>query len=319
MTAWQSEMDQQYLTFSRLFEFYTTTPIIAEEYHYFGGPIPPRMLDVFRKFGSGDLDLADAAISRLADLNMQLGREYERLIGDAVDHLDDWEGDAATQARSWLRAMSSALGRQRELLEAMIMVHKAQRAVIEKFRADVLKLIDATNRGLQTASDNAEKFNLAVVSAVMGVVGALTAGTGIGLVVAVGAAMISGAASVKSASIDSSSHAQAIVSLVVSGEDLIKAAQEEMAKVEIGFREITKYLTGAELKYVRPDRPLVVTDTGFQPDGFHPQDGYTPQMRDKLPKTDVLPEPPRDADRDSDHGPWGTDEDVYPEQLRSTT
>lgn len=319
MSAWQSEMDKQAENFDKIFEICTET-MLDQEYSHFGGPIRPRMADMFRKFASGDLELADAAITRLADTNMQLGRDYTKLLGDAQDYLDDWEGAAATDARSWMRGMDSALARQRELVDALIMVHKAKRAVIEKFRADILQLIDATNKGMKAAGEQQEEVGWAIVSAVAGVVAACTAPLGVGLVVAIGASMIAGGASIAAASVGGENQAQVMVAMVVNGEDLIKLTKEEMAKVEKGFTEVTKYLTGSELKYVRPDRPDVVTDGDFRPDDFHPEDGYTPQVRDKLPKTDVLPEPPKKPDRDSDHGPWGPDEeDRYPEQIRSAT
>ncbi|MFD4638169.1 hypothetical protein ACFWN2_12685 [Lentzea sp. NPDC058436] len=309
-------MDAQAQTFEQLYRVFSES--LGQDHAFFGGPIAPRMADMFREFGSGDLEASTQAIARLNDLNMAVGRDYEKLLEDAIDYLDDWEGNAAIEARSWMRGMKVAMGRKRELLDALVMVHKAHHAVIEKLRSDVLQLIDATTKGLQSAGDNSTKLTLAIVGAVAGVIGAFTAGTGALLVIAVGSAMTAGAASVASAAIDGENEAQVLVSMVAAGENIVKAAQAEMALVDQGFAKVTGYLTGDELKWVRPERPKVVTAGEYRPDDFHPEDGYTPQVRDRLPKTDVVTEPPVDEDPGTDRGPFGDKEDRYPEQIRST-
>ncbi|MBP2335342.1 hypothetical protein JOF41_001520 [Saccharothrix coeruleofusca] len=312
---WQQEMIGAASNFSNILWQVTENSPIPDDYHYFGGPIVPRLYDVFDKFCSGDLDSLDNTIQDLNDLNMRLGRDHAKLIGDAIDHLDDWEGSAAENARSYLRGMEAAINRKRECVDALILVVKAQRAVVEGLRSDVLQLIDKTNTGIEQAGANKTKLVLAVVGAIAAVASAAIPGGPIAA--AVVGAMMSGAVSVYSASLDGHNRAQVIVSMVVAGEEIVARAEEARAQIEKGFAEVAKYLTGNELKYVRPDRPRVVSDGGFEPDDFHPEDGYTPQVRDRLPKDDVVVEPPKQPDRPSDHGPWGTEDDAYPEQIRS--
>lgn len=262
---------------------------------------------LFAEFGRFiDVDVALAGVSEEIALLDKAADDIDQdfcegVLNDMDLYLENWEGDAADGFRSYLRGQPSiegALARKRDLVRASRYAMQAYEKAITSFRADVLALVEAGQKGVEAGEVREAKVMISLASAAASIgVAAATAGAGAAFLatLAVGDALQTGAAGVNATYLEASTVEEVVAKLPGKGQDILETGRRQLERVRAGFQAVGATMAGAGLPEVNPPRPRLVTDDSFDPGDFH-QDGRQPSGQ--ISRDDLVEEP-----READSGP----------------
>lgn len=259
-----------------------------------------RIQRIFDLFSCGEVYAAQRMIDYLNDAKKPLIKDNEHNFGGAKEDMSGWTGDAADKFRDYLRDLEDGVRLMIDRIDSMIMILRAHQALVQSMRKDVNELVRHTLDGISAAETNGWKVGAAIVSSVIGVAGAAAAvaGGGIPLTVLgpIAMAMASGALSVAIEADGAHSELGVIVQFVNSGEGMLHLVDVERAKIEDGLRKLADSVTDANLREVRPERPLIVTAPDFRPGTFGLSDQVQGRHRKPKDTRDLVSEPQKHAD-----------------------
>jgi hypothetical protein len=143
-------------------------------------------------FADGDVDAVQEMIDELTDAQYLINKDlYEHFSGAAHD-LEGWQGEAADNFRDYLAAMKSGIDVYAQCPDSLIVILRAQQALILAMRGDALQLVDTTLKAIEATEADDLQIVLAVVGAVASVLAAPATGGVVGAVIGTMAASSAG-------------------------------------------------------------------------------------------------------------------------------
>ncbi|WP_157357477.1 WXG100 family type VII secretion target [Amycolatopsis nigrescens] len=325
MSAWTQDMEEHSGTFRAIWKQY------GAGYLMFGTDNPPvgfdtddptledkmnevdgRIRDLYADFCSGEPSEAKLTVESLGNAISDIRENFHEHLDGMDIYLEDWSGDASDNFREYLNQMKDALNRKQDCLEAAKGAIQAYHDFSVAFRGNILDLVEQTQAALDQVKEEeearSERKKLAILSACVTVGAALaaipTAGASMGAAMAaVGASLVAGGAGVQAISVGGNSRGEVIANMLEEGDKIVKDAIEAKGRVEQALFKVTTFVTdvkGSNLQQVRPDRPQLITDEKFDPEGFHP-DGQSKEDRKGVGKGDLVAEPDKADDEKRDH------------------
>jgi hypothetical protein len=271
----------------------------------------PRMEEMFRLFASGSQHPGDEIAKA-----MRAGRDLmkavrEKHLADVKDNVDEWHGAAADQFDEYLNSMSLAILRYEDALDAVSVLVEAYRSLVVSMRKDVAAMVERVIAAVEAAEQSQTKIGLAIASAFVAVIGTIATGGTAGAAIF---AALGGTIGVEMEQIGASDEFYVLASMVDQGEHIIRETRRAREKIEFGFREVARVMTGSKIAETRPARPDIVTGPSFDPKDFGLSEENQRGHQVPAPGGPLVEEPLKDSGPDSDIDSE-TGLDVYPEQV----
>ena len=264
--------------------------------------VPPRIDALFETFCSGRIEQAAAIHDDLV--------EAARLAGDEVDDgLDtlkgelaaSWDGDTALWFGRWLGDMQGACNRMSDVALSARELMNAYQQLLQSYRSDILTLIDDVQTRLANAGSVSERRRLNMHGAIKQVgTSMLGAGSARGAVASAVGSLLALAHSDKALQVGGEEEGAIILSMLTEGEKINADADAAAQYIVDGLLELGTYVTDVtgRLREIRPGRPNLITDDGFDPNEFRHEE-QPPGIADRVSRDDLVREPPPDEDRDA--------------------
>lgn len=272
----------------------------------------------FNLFSCGE-DFAAGEMSKsLYKAKDELIKDNEEEFRGALEDLYGWQGAAAGQFRDYLNQLDDGVTLMVDRIDTLLLILRSHEVLVSGMREDVLDLVRKTLDGIAAAETDGWEVGVTVAGAVAGVVAGVAGVTGppgvmIGMIAA---EMVAGAAGVVVEANGAEDEFGVMVNFVDSAEGLLHLIDIERLRIEKGFRALAESITEARLREVRPDRPVIVTASDFQPASFGMEEDVQAGHPVPTNTTDLLPEPKKRADGPFDRTttPDGEEHDRYAEQ-----
>lgn len=269
--------------------------------------VPPRIDELFETFCSGRIEQAAPIYDGLAEAATLAADETEAGLDTLKGELSaSWDGDAADRFVRWLGDMQQACANMSDVALAARELMNAYQQLLRSYRTDVLTLIDDVQTRLTEAAHVGEQRRLNMISAVHAIaIGLAGASSPTGAAAAVAGAMSNLGHSDSVLQVGGEKEGEVILSMLTEGEKIIADARAGGDTIVAGLLELGNHVTDtrddrnqSRLDQIRPGRPGLITDDGFDPDQFRHEE-QPPGIADRVSRDDLVREPPPDEDRDA--------------------
>jgi hypothetical protein len=269
--------------------------------------VPPRIGELFETFCSGRIEQAAAIHGDLAEAASLAGDEVDAGLDTLKGEMSaSWHGDAADGFERWLGDMQRACENMSEVVLSARELMNAYQQLLRSYRSDILTLIDDVQARLTDAGLVAERRRLGMLGTIQQIgLGLLGVSSVQGAAISVGGALAGQAHNDSTMEVTGEEEGEVILSMLTEGEKIVADARAAGDRIVAGLLELGEYVTDtrddrnqSRLDQIRPGRPSLITDEGFDPEDFRHEE-QPPGVADRVSRDDLVREPPPDEDRDA--------------------